>query len=197
MIIGRGSFSALIFTDMGIEEVAGIVGRIADGLEDSCMKCLEDNSGAVLDAVREQLKSGVDGEGSFLEPTYLTDPYLVNRKKPWFHKEEETGKTYIGPQGYLLWKKDITPPEQSQLLGLPPRPEAVPNLFIDGTFHRQIRARRKGNAIEITPGDKNGPEIVKKFGDRILGMGDNAIGYFNETFMLPAIESFFKDCGYR
>lgn len=197
MTTGRGNISAHNFIIMGIEEVAGIIGKIADGLEDACMQCLADNSGVVVDTVREQLSSGVDGDGSHLSPTYLEDPYLVNRKTPWFHHVENTGKTYIGPQGYLEWKKDITPPMAGELLGFPPRPDAVPNLFIDGTFHRQINASRRDKSLMIDPGIGNGPDIVSKYGESILMMSQAAIGYFNASYMLKAIESFFKDCGYR
>lgn len=182
---------------MGIEEVSGIIGKIADGIEDACMQCLADNSGVVVKTIREQLSSGVNGEGSHLSPTYLDDPYLVNRDKPWFRRDSVTGKVYIGPQGYLDWKKDITPPRAGEMLGLPPRPDAVPNLFIDGTFHRQINASRKERSLMIDPGNDAGPDIVAKYGDIILTMSDAAIGYFNASYMIQAIDSFFKDCGYR
>lgn len=189
--------SAQNFNDMGIEEVAEIINKIADGLEESCMQCLADNSGEVVKVIREQLSSGIDGDGTHLSPTYLDDPYLVNRDKPWFHKDEDNGKVYIGPQGYLDWKKDITPPRKGDVLGLPPRPEAVPNLFIDGTFHRGIHATRKDMSLMIDPGDENGPDIVRKYGDNILDMSQQAMEWFNANFMIPAIASFFKDCGYR
>ena len=182
---------------MGIEEVAEIIGKIADGLEAACIKCLEDNSGIVIKAVREQLWSGMDGEGKHLAPTYLEDPYLKNRKTPWFHYEEETGKIYIGPQGYLDWKKNITPPKAGEMLGLPPRPEAVPNLFIDGTFHTQIRAIRKDKSLVLDPGSKSGPDIVSKYGDSILAMSPAAVEYFNAHYLINAIDSFFKKCGYK
>lgn len=196
-MIGRSQSPPKIFNSMGIEEVALIIGKIADGFEEACMQCLADNSGAVLETIREQLKSGVDGDGSHLDPTYLEDPYLVNRRTPWFHEDEETGKTYIGPQGYLEWKKDITPPESGELLGLPPRPEAVPNLYINGKFYGEIKATRQGFSLLIDPGNGSGPDIVRKYGDRILGMGPSAVDYFNGTFMIDAIGSFFKSCGYR
>ncbi len=181
---------------MGIEEVAGIISDIANGIEDACAQCLEENSGTVLDSIKEQLYAGMDGEGSHLEPTYLEDPYLVNRKKPWLHTEDD-GRIYIGPQGYLDWKKDITPPEQGEMLGLPPRPEAVPNLFINGTFYKSIKATRKGNSLDIGTTTETGKKIVEKYHDQILGMGETAIGYFNANVMLPAIASFFDKCGYR
>ncbi len=83
------------------------------------------------------------------------------------------------------------------MLGLPARPDAVPNLFINGKFYSEITATLKGNALYTDPGSGDGPDIVGKYGDRILGMGQTAIGYFNTNCMLPAIDSFFKKCGYK
>lgn len=97
----------------------------------------------------------------------------------------------------MEWKKDITPPESSEMLGLPPRPEDVPNLYIDGTFHRDISATMVDDGLRISPGNNDGPAIVMKYGDSILNMGPTAIEYFNVTYLWPAIENFYKDCGYK
>ena len=61
---------------MGIDEVAEIIGRIADGLEETLLKCLYDNSGVVLNAITEQLYSGLDGDGKHLSPSYDDDPFF-------------------------------------------------------------------------------------------------------------------------
>lgn len=181
---------------MGIEEVANIIHKIADGFEEACIKCLDDNKVIVHDAISEQLYSGQDGDGQYLSPTYTEDDYFRNRKRPWVHYDEETGKTYVGAEGYKEWKHDITPPKAGTMLGLPPRPDDVPNLWIDGTFHRSITIKRQGDALVVT--SEEGAAIVAKYSDqRILNMGPTAIRYFNTTYMLPAIDSFFKDCGYK
>lgn len=171
---------------MGIEEVAGIIHKIAGGFEEACMRCLDDNSGTVILAVTEQLFSGLDGEGEYLSPTYDNDPYF-----------EEPGEWYHRSDDYKAWKRILTPPAVSSMLGLPGRPSEVPNLFIDGTFYSDITARRSGDVLGIDPGNRDGPDIVEKYGEQILTMGPTATGYFNVTYMLPAIDSFFKDCGYR
>lgn len=171
---------------MSIEEVSNIIGRIADGFEEACMKCLSDNSDVVLLAVSEQLYSGLDGEGQHLSPTYDNDPYF-----------EEDGYWYHRAKEYKEWKRDITPPIAGTVLGLPPRPEEVPNLWINGKFHSEITAQRKGDALVTDPGNGDGPAIVAKYGDEILNMGPTAIEYFNEEYMIPAIKDFFNDCGYR
>lgn len=171
---------------MGIEEVANVIGQIADGFEEACIKCLDDNSDIVLQAVAEQLYSGLDGEAEYLSPTYDEDPFF-EEKGNWYHMARE----------YKMWKREITPPERSLLLNLPPRPENVPNLFINGRFYSDITATRKGDVLDIDPGSNDGPSIVAKYGDEILNMGPTAIEFFNETYLIPAIDDFFKECGYR
>lgn len=171
---------------MGIEEVAKIIGKIADGFEEACIKCLEDRSPVIRNAIIEQLYSGQDGAGQYLSPTYDNDPFF-----------EEEGFWHHRAKDYKAWKYSITPPASEPMLGLPPRPADVPNLYIDGTFYSEISVRREGVVLEIDPGTGNGPAIVQKYGDTILNIGPTAIEYFNTTCMLPAIDSFFKECGYK
>ena len=171
---------------MGIEEVARIIDAIAAGFEEACMKCLADNGGIVLQAVREQLYAGLDAEGRHLSPTYDDDPFF-----------SEPGMWYGRAADYKAWKRELTPPVTGTMLGLAPRPDEVPNLFINGKFYSEITVSRQGDVLVTDPGAGNGPSIVAKYGDEILGMGSTAIEYFNATYMLPAIDSFFKDCGYR
>lgn len=171
---------------MDIDEVANIIHKIADGFKEACVKCLDDNRGIVIRAVTEQLYSGQNGEGGFLSPTYDNDPFF-----------EEPGAWHHRSADYKKWKYNITPPVAGTMLGLPPRPDDVPNLYINGKFYSEIIAVRKGDSLEVSPGGGNGPSIVAKYGDNILNMGPSAIEYFNITYMLPAIDSFFKDCGYR
>lgn len=182
---------------MGIEDVYGIIHKIADGFEDECMKGLETHSDIIVDAIREQLDAGIDGNGVALSPTYLEDDYFSSRETPWVRQDEETGKTYVGAQGYRDWKKEITPPEQGTMLGLPPRSADVPNLRINGKFHDEINAKRVKDSIIVDPGNGDGPEIIRKYSDSILDMSPTAIEYFNEKIMLPTIDMFFKKCGYK
>lgn len=171
---------------MGIKEVADIIGRIAGGIEESCVRCLDENKGVVLDAVKEQLYSGLDGEEKHLSPTYDDDPFF--NEEGWWHNRAKD---------YKAWKYKITPPLGGTMLGLPPRPDDVPNLFINGKFYSEIFAMRRGNGLVVDPGNEKGPAIVSKYGDEILNMGPTAIEYFNLFYMLPSIGEFFKDCGYR
>lgn len=174
-----------LISDMDIFKVADIIHKIADGFEENGLKCLSDHSGNVVIAVQEQIYSGRNGKGELLSPTYDDDPYF-----------EEEGYWYHRKAAYKAWKRDITPPRGSTLLDLPPRPENIPNLYINGKFFSEIMARRRGDVFHVDPGSGNGPAIVAKYGDEILNMGPSAVEYFNREFMLPSIERFFKDCGY-
>lgn len=180
---------------MDIQKVQEIIHKIADGFEDNALQCLANQSDVVVRAITEQLYCGQNGDGEHLSPTYLNDDFFI--KYNWHHVSEETGKEYFGARGYMEWKKDITPPESSEMLGLPPRPEDVPNLYIYGTFHRDISATLVDDGLRISPGNNDGPAIVMKYGDSILNMGPTAIEYFNANYLWPAIENFYKDCGYK
>lgn len=171
---------------MDIEQLYNIVHKIAEGFEENAMQCLSDHSGNIVVAIHQQLYSGQDGEGKYLSPTYDADPYF-EEEGPWYHRAKD----------YKAWKHSITPPVGSTLLGLPPRPDDVPNLFINGKFFSEITATRKGDLLYVDPGPGDGPSIVAKYGDEILNMGPNAVEYFNREYMWPAIEKFFNDCGYQ
>lgn len=178
---------------MDIGKVADIIGKIADGIEDVCLKSLQANKDDMLRIVSEQLMSGLDGDEEYLYPTYDNDPYFTTIDW-WF---TEHGVTYHGPLGYKKWKEDITPPESGPLLSLAPRPEEVPNLWIDGTFHSSIKATDTSEGVLIYASGGDAPAIVAKYGEQILALGDTARRYMIEEHILPAIDKFFKDCGYR
>lgn len=173
---------------MDIARVADIIQRISDGFEGACAQCLSDNRGIVLKSIKEQLYSGQSGDGNFLSPTYDDDPYF-----------QEEGRWYGRAAQYKAWKREITPPMADYILplGLGARPDNVPNLFINGKFYSEINALMSGDVLVIDPGVGNGPDIVAKYGDNILNLGPTSVGYFNATFMLPAIRNFFESCGYR
>lgn len=171
---------------MGIEEVAEIIHRISDGFEGCVAQCLSDNKGVIVQEIKEQLYSGLNGNDEHLSPTYDNDPYF-NEEGYWHHRAA----------AYKAWKKKITPPVSGTMIGLAARPDDVPNLFIDGTFYSGITARMQGNALEVSAGSDSGPDIVRKYGEIILMPGPTAIDYFNLYHLIPAIEEFLRNCGYR
>ncbi len=171
---------------MDIQRVADIIMKISDGFEGACIKCIQGESLLMLDLIKEQMYTGVDGNENQLTPTYDDDPFF-----------NEPGYWYKRNAAYKAWKNEITPPLAGKLTGLPPRPENVPNLWIDGTFYSEINAMPIGEGINIDPGNGNGPAIVSKYGDKLLFPGPTAIEYFILYKMIPAISEHFKNCGYK
>lgn len=171
---------------MDIENVYNIIHSIAEGFESAIKDCMRETTGDFADMVREQLYCGRRGDGKFLSPTYDDDDFFEERGY-WYHRAAQ----------YKAWKASITPPQNGVLLPLPPRPDNVPNLFIDGTFHREITASWRDDGVYIDPGDGNGPDIVRKYGEIILELGEEAISMYNTMHTLPAIEKLFEKSGYR
>lgn len=180
--------SGFIFLTMAsIYEVSKIINAIATGIEDECLKCMDENKNIIRDSIQEQLFSGIDGTDRCLTPTYDNDPYF-NEPGPWQNK----------PEKYKRWKEKITPPISSYLLNLPPRPTEVPNLFITGTFYDSIRLKKRNADMQVfTEGFIDGPDILKKYGDKIFSLGSTAREYFIMMHLRPWIERFFRECGYK
>lgn len=169
-------------------DVADVIATISDTFEDAVVQCMDDNREVVADMIREQLYSGVDGKGNYLSPTYSQDPYFQEMPGHWYGRSEQ----------YRTWKEVITPPESSMMLGLPPRPVDVPNLFIVGTFHASIRAEIRTPMLHIfTSGFADGPQIERKYGEDIFMPGEVARAYFNENYLKPYLLKLFEQCGYR
>lgn len=160
---------------------------MAAGISEEIARCMDENRHEMTASVREQLYSGIDGEGKPLSPSYLADPYFQDPRAAYF--DEERGfwvSCYRRPDLYMDWKRRITPPVPGERLGLPPRAEETPNLFIVGTFHGSIDAKGTGRGVEIfTFGWDEGPAVERKYGSRIFGLSDAAVGHFNERFLLP------------
>ena len=169
------------------DRLESVINAVKDGLKDSILECLEEKRDIITSSITEQLYSGIDGEGEYLSPTYDDDPYF-NEFGPWH------GASYA----YKKWKEKITPPMPSATLNLPPRPIAVPNLFITGTFHESIKAARVGDVVRVyTSGFRDGPLIEKKYGEAIFKLTDDAREYFNIYALRPWINDFIRNCGYR
>jgi hypothetical protein len=172
---------------MDFDRLESVVDAISTGIGDSILECLNEKRGIIVDCITEQLYSGVDGNKSYLSPTYDNDPYF-NEKGPWH------GAAYA----YKKWKERITPPMKSPTLGLPPRPSEVPNLFINGRFYESIMAARVGEVIRVyTSGFNDGPLIEKKYGGEIFKLTDDAKEYFNMYALRPWLNDFITKCGYR
>lgn len=169
-------------------DVADIIQTISDTFEDAVLQCMDQHKFDVTELVREQLYSGVDGNGAYLSPTYSQDPWFNSGEAGWWEGQAEQ---------YRKWKEHITPPETSELLHLPPRPVDVPNLFITGEFHRSIQAELQLGLHIYTFGFYDGPAIERKYGEQILMPGERARVFFNEQWLKPWLMEFFIACGYK
>lgn len=170
-----------------IDEVYEVIHKIATGVKGECLACMESNSRIVESLIREQLYSGLNGKERLLSPDYDNDPYF-NEPGPWYHRAKS----------YKKWKNDITPPIESEVLFLPPRPIEVPNLFITGKFHDSIQARLIGSVMVIkSVGFSEGSDIEKKYGGEIFELGDTAKKYFSERVLRPWLARFITNSGYR
>lgn len=162
-----------------------------DGFQGEVLDCMDQNSHEMVVSVREQLYSGIDGEGNSLSPSYDSDPYFTDPHAGFF--DEDRGhwvNCYLHPERYISWKQRITPPEGSSRLNLPARPSSIPNLFIIGTFHMSIDAKPSSQGVQIfTFGWDQGPLVERKYGSQIFKLSENAVKHFNESFLWPWLKS--------
>lgn len=184
--MGQGNQTpAPYYLAMGIQEVDNIVRKIAFGIEDAVVECMGENTGLITDLVREQIYSGLDGNGEYLNPTYDNDPYF-NEPGQWYHRGN----------AYKKWKQEITPPMRGATLGLAPRPLEVPNLFITGPFHESIKAAKNETGVTVfTSGFRDGPLIERKYGQAIFALGSTAREYFILYKLKDYLLNFYRDCG--
>ena len=172
---------------MDFDRLEQVLDAISEGIEESILECLDEKRDIITTSVTEQLYSGLDGNGELLSPTYDDDPYF-----------NEFGRWHGAAYAYKKWKERITPPMRSPMLGLPPRPVDVPNLFITGMFHESIKAARVGDVVRVyTSGFNDGPLIEKKYGEAIFKLTDDAREYFNIYALRPWLNDFMRNCGYR
>jgi hypothetical protein len=170
---------------MDIKGVRDTIAAICKGIPDEVAECMKKNRHEFTEDIREQLYSGLDGESNSLRPSYSDDPYFFTK---------ESGRFYQHPELYVAWKQEITPPEMGEKLGLPPRPLDIPNLFIDGTFHRSITAVPIDGGVSVgSDGFDAGPLIEKKYGKSIFKLTDAAVANFNEGLLIPWLEQYIKD----
>lgn len=168
--------------------------RIKDGFRDEVLRCMDDNSHEMTLSVREQLYSGIDGNGAPLSPSYEEDPYFDSPRAGYY--DEDAGHwvpCFMHPERYIAWKERITPPVAGERLGLSPRGVGTPNLFIDGTFHESIDAKATSQGVEIfTSGWSSGTQVEGKYGSQIFALSDPAVGHFNNNFLWPWLRSWYE-----
>lgn len=190
-VSGRGrafAFPFLVFVwcMATIKEVSNNITSFIDGFEKEVRRVMDSNKSLVREFVTEQLYSGVDGNDNPIRPTYLNDP--------WF-KTEESGKWRNNAKGYANMKKRITRPTPS-FQGYPARNIYTPNLIITGEFYDSIRVSSSSDGLKIeTRGSEIGPDIERKYGSIILGIGDKSREYFLKYVLNPALRNYFSKFG--
>lgn len=170
-----------------IGRMSEIVEQINKGLAESIADTMHESKGMFLQAIKEQLYSGLDSTDKYLNPNYDNDPFF-----------DEDGEWKGRNEDYKAWKRTITPPDSGPLLHLDPRPDNVPNLFIDGTFYRDIKSGDLPDGVLFgVEATGDAPAIVDKWGDNILGIGPTGKAYFRDNVLIPSILKFYEKCGYR
>lgn len=156
--------------------------RLNAGFQPMLTQLIQSNGMELGGYVREQLWSGLDGDEKELRPTYLTDPYF---------KERYGSAWRIMAERYADWKMEITPPSSGRL-GFRPRDRVVPNLFIDGTFHRSIMPRNIDGGITFSSQVGFATEIEQKYHDTIYKVSRTARKRFLDDFVRGAIRTYFS-----
>lgn len=169
-----------------IFEVADRFHKMVEEFKPAVEKSLDEETDLINEIIHEQLLSGIDENEHPLRPTYLGDPYFV-----------ETTKTPEGAKRKARWyknmKEEITPPRPSHLLNYPARDSNTPNLIIKGNFHDSITPRIMGwKIVTTTEGFADGPAIVEKYGESILGISPRGREVLIKKVIKPAIERLFK-----
>lgn len=169
-----------------IKEAANKFNLFVFGFEDTIKKTIVNNRLEIIDYVKEQLYSGVNGNGNPLRPTYLNDP--------WF-ETKEAGRWYKNASGYAKWKKRHTPPLPSYL-GIQARDMYTPNLVIRGDFYDSITAIPIDDGISIhSRGVSFSGDIERKYGNTIYRIGPQASEHFIKYVLSPALRSYYSKFG--
>lgn len=163
-----------------IKEALDNATSLVAGFEGEIQNVMDSNKSLVREFVTEQLYSGVNGNDKPLRPTYLNDP--------WF-------PTYEAAKSYAKMKKRITKPTPS-FQGYPARDIYTPNLIITGEFYDSIHVSSSSRGLKIeTRGSDIGPDIERKYGSAILGVGGKSREYFLKYVLNPALKNYFSKFG--
>lgn len=135
-----------------------IVSEMADSVEET--------KDEIISLNRMQLLRGLTKEGDYLSPKYSEDP---------FFKSKESA------QRYAAWKKKIEPVKTD-------RPEDVPNLFITGVFHNEIKIDVNASEYTFSNSASFASSVEGKFKD-IYGMTtESKSETYIPEYLLPAVK---------
>lgn len=119
----------------------------------------------LLELQRDQMYAGLDARGRYISPRYSQDP--------WFKSRESAAR-------YAAWKASLH--QRRPASYLPPRPEDVPNLIINGRLIYDNLLLRVGPlAMRV---DLPGFDVEAKFGP-VLGFSPVVLDYYRRTYFWP------------
>lgn len=159
--------------------------RIRTGFQPEVVKCMGENKDELVETVKDQLYSGIDGRGAVLSPSYSSDPWFQSHRAGFFDEDRQMFVScYQRPELYVEWKERITPPRASDRLGITARDIDTPNLFINGFFYSTIDASPTAQGVQIfTAGWDEGADIERKYGSEIFAISEPGAGHFNRNFL--------------
>lgn len=121
---------------------------------------LKESNDLLADKNREQLFDGLGRDGQYL-PSYNTDPYF------------ETPAAAIR---YAVWKAKISRSKS--------KPDMIPDLYINGRFHKSISASAIGTGAYFNSNDINAADILRRF-TTALGLNEDSIEGLRITTFNP------------
>lgn len=124
---------------------------------------VEENKDMLANLQREQMMEGRGADGEYIRPFYSEDPYF---------KTPEAAKLYAE------WKQRSFPN--------PKRPLDVPNLYINGYFHRSIFAKVSGQEFILTTNVELGDKVFDEH-PNAQGLNEEKRLHFAETITIPMI----------
>jgi hypothetical protein len=155
--------------------------RFQSGLTAEIAGIIQKHKQELIDLVKSQLYSGLNGRDKELRPTYETDPYF---------KTPESGHWRNNGKGWAKWKYMETPPRQSSY-GHQARNFSTPNLIIKGNFYDSIRAKNIIDGVHIlSEGVAFGGDIELKYGSIIFGIGAISREYFISHIFSPNLKRY-------
>lgn len=129
----------------------------------------------LVELVKDQLYSGLNGNDKALTPSYLNDP---------FFNTPEAGQWRGRASAYAKWKYLQTPPRGSSA-GHPPRKFETPNLTIIYVFYDSITAVNIEKGVRIGSNTPLGSDIEQKYGSVIFKIGNISKAYFINHIFKP------------
>lgn len=116
----------------------------------------------LLELIKDQLYSGLDGEGNSLRPTYQEDPYFKSRD---------------AAQRYSDWKDSLVQRTHNPLFTQ--RPKGTPNLIITGGwFYDTLVADAQPEGLVIRSDSPLISVLESKYSDYLLRLSPLALEYY-------------------